>query len=265
MNYRRDRKRKSLLKFIIVAIIAAGGYVFFTSGIFTYTSRVVHTAAAPLWRAGGEVASLWDAFAAYMSSKRVLEEENKRLRGELDIAKAKLLDRDLLYEENLELKKRLGRPFIPDTVVTGFVLARPDKTPYDTFIIDIGEGAGIAAGDNVVLADDIIIGKIVEVYKDTAKVLLYSAPGEQIDVFVGAGGVAATAIGRGGGSFEIRLPRGVEVSEGDAVYLPGANRKILGYVAYVEMKPSDPFKTVIVRGPVNIFTVKEVEVIKNKK
>ena len=264
MSYRQDRK-KTWIKLVGIVVIVVGAYFFFTTGAFTSASRIAYTIATPLWKGGDKVVSLWHTFVGYMTSKRSLEEENRRLRDELDRARARLLDRDLLYEENLELKKQLGRSFVRDRLIVGFVLAHPNRTPYDTLIIDIGENMGVAVGDSVFAEDNILIGEVAEVYGATAKVLLFSSPAEQHDVFVGMNGVEATAIGRGGGSFEIRLPRDIEVKKGDPVYLPGVDKKILGYVEAIDGKPGDPFKVLIVSGPINIFTIKEVYVAKTRR
>ena len=70
--------------------------------------------------------------------------------------------------------------------------------------------------------------------------------------------VKATA--RGGGNFEMTMPKDLTLSKGDQVVLPGLNSYVLGVVQTIISDPRDPFAKALLVSPVNIQELKFVEV-----
>jgi rod shape-determining protein MreC len=260
MSYLRDKKH-NIKKVVFISIfIAFLVYVVLFTQFFGSISRGVGFVAVPVWKAQGTAASIWDNLYAVFVSKKTLIEENKKLREDVAISGAKLLDRNLLLEENAELKELLGRDVTTQNVFS-VVLTKPNRSLYDTIVIDVGENAGVKKGDRVLYGGTIVIGKVAEVLKNSSKVLLSSSPGEKIDVMVGSNSIETTAYGRGGGSFELELPRDMDVAIGDAITVSGIAPRVLGVVEHIETEPSSPTKTILFKGPVDIFKLKWVEVI----
>jgi len=269
MNYLRDNNpstslkhgersfKKKLLTTVVIAVLT---YLFLFTGIFGMFSRSSGFIVAPIWKTKKYATDIKNNLLAGFYSKKSLVLENNRLEEELDIARFKLLDRNLLFEENLELKEMFGRDVAEYTVFAN-ILVKPNRSLYDTFIIDVGDNAGIENGSQVVYGGNTVIGEIVEVLPKTSKVLLLSSPGELIDVVVGDGNIAATAYGRGGGNFELELPRDTEIFVGDMVTIPNIIPQVLGEVEYIESNPSNPFKKIFFKNPINVFKIKWVEVI----
>ncbi len=260
MTYLRDKKRNTkqiLLTGVFIAILV---YVVLFTRVFNVASSGVGFIAVPIWKTQDFIVNTWDNIRIGFISKKSILIENKRLREDAVIASVKLLDRNLLFEENIELKELLGREVTEQTVFAT-VLTKPNRSLYDTIIIDVGKNAGVIEGDMVLYGGTIVIGKIIEVLKGSSKVLLISSPGEEIDVVVGGNNIETMAYGRGGGVFELELPRDTKVVIGDVVAVPGIVSRILGTVEHIETKPSNPFKTILFKGPVNIFELKWVEVI----
>lgn len=260
MNYRPDKKWNTKKVLLLGALTVFLAYIILFTRVFDVSSRVVQFIAVPIWGAQEYVVNTWDNVRTLFLTKKSLLAENKRLIESIEIAGAKLLDRNLLFEENIELKEILGKDMSPQAVFAT-VLTTPNRSLYDTLIVDIGENAGVEEGDRVLYGGTIIIGKIVEVFKRSSKVLLMSSPGESLDVIVGKDNISTVAYGRGGGGFEFQLPRDAEIEIGDTIAVPGITIRVLGVVEYIKTKPSDPFKTVLFNGPVNIFKLKWVEVI----
>jgi len=252
----RNVKKRMLTVMVIVLLVC----LFLFTGIFGVFSRGLETVAVPIWETKKYVTYIMDNLLAGFYSKKTLILENKRLEEDLDIARFKLLDRNLLFEENMELKEMLGRN-VTEYTVFATVLVKPNRSLYDTFIIDAGDNAGIKKGNRVVYGGNVVIGKIVDVFPRSAKVLLLSSPGELIDVMVGGGNIATVAYGRGGGNFDLELPRDTEVFVGDVVTVSNITSHVLGKVEYIESNPSNPFKKIFFKNPVNIFKIKWVEVI----
>lgn len=163
------------------------------------------------------------------------------------------------------LKELLGREtFNIKDAVLGAVLARPNVSPYDTFVIDIGKSSGIQKDDNVFVQGNVFIGKIDEVNKNTSTVILFSSPGQITQVSIGLQNISANAKGRGGGNFIVELPRGTEVEKGDIVTMLGIDIKLFAVVEEIESNPSDPFITILFKNPINMNDVKWVQVVKTQ-
>ncbi|MEK7179174.1 MAG: rod shape-determining protein MreC [Patescibacteria group bacterium] len=193
-------------------------------------------------------------------SKKTLIKDNEALREENAAFRVSLLGYSIIKKENEELRSLLGRTGLYHTRILSAVLSKPPRAPYDTLIIDVGTEDGISQGDRVFAFRDVAIGTVVLADESASKVKLFSSPGEDIDVVVGDDHIAAIAHGRGGGNFELRLPRGVHSAAGDPIVFPSMGIEIAGVVEYVESDPSSSFQTVIFKSPVNMFELRFVEV-----
>ena len=69
-------------------------------------------------------------------------------------------------------------------------------------------------------------------------------------------------IGRGGGNFEMILPRDFILEKGTEVVLPVITPYTLGIVQTILSDPRDSFQKALLASPVNIFELKFVEVEK---
>lgn len=158
-------------------------------------------------------------------------------------------------QENEALKTLLNRAGEDAShFVLAYVLAGPPETPYDTFILDVGNRNGIEIGMKII-GEGIAFGEIIEVTDRVSKGRLYSSPGATTEVYLGDTDSRITVKGQGGGNFLIELPKGILVKKGDTIRLPGDTVTVLGIVGRVDSKPSDPFDSVLVSSPVNIFEV----------
>ena len=116
-------------------------------------------------------------------------------------------------------------------------------------------------GDIVgVYGGGVILGTIERVYEKNAIVRLFSSPGKKVDVFIGKEEIPTEAEGMGGGNFTVIIPKGIEVYKEDAVRFKIDTINLLGTVESVSATASDAFQTVVFQTPVNIYTLKWVEV-----
>ncbi|PIP73106.1 MAG: hypothetical protein COW88_03060 [Candidatus Lloydbacteria bacterium CG22_combo_CG10-13_8_21_14_all_47_15] len=197
--------------------------------------------------------------AALLADKQTLFEENKDLKKRLGEANAKLWSFTLLEKENRELKALLGRN-MGDTdseTVLATVLASPPRSTYGTLVLDIGARHGITRGALVFLGGNLALGTISDVFNETAKVLLYSAAGREVNAMLGDAPFPVKARGRGS-EFEINIPRGTDIKEGDLLRLPGIMPIIIGVVRAVEDEPTKSFVRVLAGLPANIYALETV-------
>jgi cell shape-determining protein MreC len=167
---------------------------------------------------------------------------------------------ELLTEENQALKESLGHTFSSSTKLVN-ILSSLYSSPYDTFIIDEGSDEGLSVGDHIVSTDGIALGEIIEVYPKISKILLYSAPGNQMEVFLD--NLTRVKIqGEGNQNFFAELPRGIDITASSTFALVGDGNFILARILNVKNNQGDAFQKIFARSPINIHTLKFVYVIR---
>ncbi|MEO8637784.1 MAG: rod shape-determining protein MreC [Candidatus Taylorbacteria bacterium] len=203
-------------------------------------------------------------FLEYFRSKGALIEENKNLKAEADDLAYGLIRLNILEKENQELKAEFGRAK-PEKSVLAYVLTSPGFSPYDTFLLDAGSKDGVAFGDTVSIAGGLGVGHIKEVFSRTSLALLYSSPGEEVTVRIPPQQIMAKAYGRGGGNFEIKLPKDIDVQKGALISMPGVDNAILGVVEAIETDATQSLQLVLVRNLFNINQIDKVYIKKQKQ
>lgn len=223
--------------------------------------QVFFSVAAPFWRveqsisegAGGKL-SFFQSKQSLSAANRALEERSRFLSAEFSMAA-------VFKKENQELKEILGRREPEKEFILARVLTQPNRSPYDTLIVDKGEKDGIHEGDSVTAYGNAAIGTVLRVYAASSVVTLFSSPGNEIDAFLSEGNIPIVAKGVGGGNFTARASKGVAVAEGDALVSPALAIPLIGIVGSVESAPSDAFQNIFFQTPVNIYELKWVEVL----
>ena len=220
-----------------------------------------------LWR-GPLAGLLWRVLTPVIAVRNELQAGDiTRLRGELASTAALVADRNFLYQENLDLKARLGRNAARKVTLVG-ILMRPPGTPYDTLLIDAGAAQGITTGDLVSAGGTTLVGTVAQVYSTTARVVLFSAPGETFNALLSLPDgkvIPLTLEGQGGGSFSAKVPVGAQVSAGAEVVVPGIMAGLFATVSAVEKKEGESFETLHLHLPVSPFALRYVEVWYSKE
>jgi cell shape-determining protein MreC len=263
MSYLQDRKQKRKRTFLIVTFVLFLFVLFyFRSPISSGFSYVAHSIFKPVLKGGNSIGSKFSSMTAYFITKASLEQENESLELRLREQEALLSNYNTVLSENNSLKETLGRMGERRDLVVGAILSKPNRSPYDTLIIDIGENQNIETGDLVFALGNVPVGRIGEVYRSTSKVVLFSTSKEKTEVIISGQNAFAEIVGRGGGNFEMTLPRDFVVGEGVEVVLPGITPYIVAKVKTVISDPRDSFSKALLVSPVNIFELKFVEVRK---
>lgn len=250
--------RSGLLVVFLVLLLIVGVYV----GRRVFAPPVT-TAFAPFLHAGTAVRTTLGSIGDYFTSRTKLEAENARLEGLLVEQNALLLSYKGLVDENKTLHAMLSRDDSRGSIAAA-IISRPALSPFDTMLVDAGKNVGVAQGDVVTAGEVVALGEVAAVYDSRSLVRLYSSPGQGVGVLIGTSTerIEATARGLGGGTFEVELPKGVVVSAGDPVVLPGLTERLFGIVGDVRSEASDAFVRVLFRSPVNINTLRLVQILK---
>ncbi len=260
-TYLRDRKRERSILFILIILVSI--FVLLYGPSRYAISKIVYGFAPAVWKGGGDIYDKASSFFSGFRSNVNVSNENKLLREQVMEMETQILEQNFLREEVLGLSQALGRA-LGDKRVSAKVIIGQGRSPYDTLIIDAGTEHGIRTGDSVVYASVGVIGTIVEAYQSSSKVKLFSSPGEEVLVFIGAQSVPAKAMGRGMGNFEAKVPQGSKISIGEEVRSIPQGNLFFGIVGAVEESPTESFVRVLFRTSFNITEIGSVEVLIGK-
>lgn len=262
MMFIQHRRRHISANGIRVGLIVAAFFLIAgVSAVRESAARILFFVAAPVWRAEQALGDGADSRSSFFKEKQALIEENDILQEENRSLIAALYMMPVLQKENRELKEILGRKPSDKRLLLARILAQPDRSPYDILIVDKGEGDGVSIGDIATAYGNIALGAVERVYVSSSAVRLFSSSGEEVAASIGEEGVPVSATGRGGGNFSVRVPKGISVSEGDPVVSDVALAPLLGIVGSVESAPSDSFQDILFQTPINIYTLKWVEIL----
>ncbi len=261
MNYLQDKrvkskKYKNIGYFVVVLLIL----FYFRNGVFNIFSHVTNFVFHPVVTVGHSIGGGLESFGSFFLSRSRLLNENESLRQDLNDARAKVVNYEVVENENKELKEVLGVKDEDVKMVLATILSKPNQSPYDTLVVDLNSNEVVSVGDRVFAYGDIPVGRVAEVGSKVAKVVLYSNSGEKVQVVVGVDNIYMDVVGRGGGNFEMSVPNDFVVTEGETVVLPGLKPYVLGIVEKVISDPRDAFQKVLLVSPVNIQELKFVEI-----
>jgi cell shape-determining protein MreC len=264
MSYLLDRKNKrkrylgiAFGVFLVVIIF------YFRVSIFGGLSYVSHTIFRPVLVVSTSVKNKFSGTFSFFSYKNTLIKQNQDLEAELAEKNNQIANYNSILAENTELKDILNRkenPNVRDGMVLGAILSKPNASLYDTLVIDIGDDQGIKSGDVVFALGNVPIGKVESVFPSTSKVALFSTSSEATEVIISGKNIFMQLVGRGGGNFEMILPRDFDMPKGAEVVLPGIHPYPVAIAETIISDPRDAFAKALLVSPVNIQELKYVEV-----
>lgn len=246
----KNRSRSTFVKpaLFLVGLFVAGG------AIFTFMDGLIISAISPLWRTENAATAKLSGVGDFFRFRSSLVRENEALKERVTKLELEVVSRFSSTEGGDSPLSILGRK--PESEgITTTVLVSPPQSPYDTLVIDAGESDGVTPGSSVFMPEGPILGVVTEVFSGSAKAKLFSAPGEKTRALLERHNIPVTIEGAGGGNFRIIVPREVEVMIGDRILSADIFSHLIGIVGDIKMEPTDSFKEVLAKSPVNIFGV----------
>lgn len=246
--YKRDaKKRKNRFHLLLWAsIILAGVCILWVAFRYIFRSTALHQPVL----SGGTVVNM-------LTSKRTLVRRINELQTTLESYDVEVLRAKMLEQENNELKTELGRVPKPQGTLA-HVLTLPNRSFYDTFIIDAGSAEGIMEGSTVYAFGAVALGTISVVNNHQSTVLLFSKPGRETAGTTVGSDVAIILIGRGAGEYEVRIPRDVRFEEGGLIGYQSVDTAVLARIEKIITDPRDPFQRILAKAPTNLQALKWV-------
>lgn len=263
MSYLQDRKkdlkRKKLTLIIGVFVVILVLSIF---GVFKGLGGFLHRVGNPLWKTETATINGVDNLGYIVRTKKSVFQENENLKEKNIELESKMLDYTLVQKENEELKLLLGRLPEKTDFILANIISKPNKSLYDTLVLDAGLDTGIAVGKIVFANSQFPIGYITAVYDRTSTATLFSNSKEITQAQIEGSNTSVEMIGRGGSNFEINVPHDLSIPSGSFVIAPHINSKIVAVVADIVSDPHDPMNKIILKSPVNIQDLKWVQVQK---
>ena len=201
---------------LIISINSAGSF----SGVRSAASDVSAPAATAASGARSSSQGLWATLAGYFTSGA----RTARLEREVSEARVKLAEQAALQEENQRLKAMLAlsQGETKPVVVTRLIGSTSSSTRRFA-TIGAGSNQGVQPGMGV-RSPLGLVGRVLEVGKNSARVLLITDTQSTIPVRRASDGVQAYATGLGDGTLQIRLgTTGLNpLKRGDAIVTSGS-------------------------------------------
>jgi len=231
--------------------------IIFTTSLF---SKTFYASMVSLTGARITTGQSITTFFSLFSSNASLKNRNNQLEQELLAKDASLADQEILVKENADLKSMLH--FKNETGnILARVMSKPPFTPYDVFVVDIGEESGVVVGNRVMIGQ-IYIGTVTSVSSDSSLVTLLSTSENVSEAYIGDEALPVTLNGRGGGNFETTLPLGSKIKEGDLVVSYYSRTPYqMGKVSKIIDNEDNTFMTVLITLPFNLYSLSHVEII----
>lgn len=228
-------KRNSLIvsSMIFIAIVLV-------SNIFQKEVRgYFYSISLPVQTAFLEAGSKLSDFLLYFSNAKILEKENRMLNLRIRELLAEISSLKRLKEENLSLRQALNLGLEEEfqlylVRVVGRDLGR------DAVLINKGSLDGLETDQKVITAEKVLVGRVGEVFRNNAKIILLSDKNSVIEVEVS--GKDISGLLRGKGNFKAVLdlvPKDKVLKEGDVLT---DGEFLVGIVEKPIKNPLEPFQ-----------------------
>ena len=124
---------------IIQNIIGFGlFFILCAIGILSWTGQLFNFVGRPIWETENFISQGFSNIDYLFKTKTSISTENHNLIEEISSLRTTMTDYQILKSDNDQLKEMLGRLPEKNNFVLGNILTKPNHSPYDTVIIDVG-------------------------------------------------------------------------------------------------------------------------------
>jgi cell shape-determining protein MreC len=190
--------------------------------------------------------------STYFTTHKSLYDRNAQLEVTIERLENELASRDAFIREQ-ELIKNAALPSSP-SVIAMYPLAKDATKLYSTILLSKGYKDGVEKGGMVYVRGLQPVCMIVEVYDRTSLCELLSKGKRVTEAVTASGTVMLSLSGIGAGNFISELPKGINVSVGDEVYLRENQSLRLGSIVSISENEQSTGAKIYVRGMYNPVT-----------
>jgi rod shape-determining protein MreC len=268
--YQRAQRRRTILALIVLTAVTLITLDVRGSGPISAVRGGARDVVNPITDASDAVFSPVGDWIDGVTSATALKDENARLRRRLDSIRGQQASARAATEENKELKKLLDLPFVVDAdSITAPVV---DGAPSNfEFTVQIGKGESDGIGvDMPVVTGAGLVGRVLEVSRDRATVLLVTDPESGVGVKIEKSGTTGVVKGRGDSNM-VRadfVDPNAAVTKGEIVYTSGQQNSPfpsaipVGTVSKVTKTSGDLQQDILVKPLVDVSHLDYVKVLR---
>ena len=269
-NKRCKNNNNPIKRFLIVAtLIALAVYAIFTMvgrKEFGLTHRLAFESIGPVQvvfgRATQFVTGIWHHYLNLVATSY----ENERLQQEIKRHIALNAEYREAVATNVRLNQLLNLAQTFDKSLTAHVIGRDPALWFKTITIDKGLRAGVKKGMAVVAVGG-VVGQVIDVGSDFAKVLLATDPNSAIDALIQGNRAIGIIKGDGQGYRLDYVLKDKEVAKNDFVVTSGMGEVfpkglVIGQVVDVGKDRRGMFHTITVKPAVDFHELEYVTVIR---
>lgn len=166
---------------------------------------------------------------------------------------------------NLQKEKSetvLWNNLFPTKPVTDFIrasiISKPNQSPYDTFLLDVGQENGVLPGSYIAVNESSVLGTIDTVDTYTSTGILFSSPNVKTNARLERSNYDVVLTGRGGGNMIVEVPREIDTALGDRVLYPAHHNTVIGVIRDITFDERNANKKLFITLPTNILTLDHV-------
>ena len=268
--YQPANRRRTILALIVLTAVTLITLDVRGAGPVSAVRGGAHDVVNPIAGAFDTVFSPVGDWIDGVTSAASLKHENARLQRRLDSARGRQAGARAATEENKELKKLLDLPFVEDanSIAAQVVEGAPSNFQ---FTVQIGKGESDGVGvDMPVVTGAGLVGRVLEVSRDRATVLLVNDPESGVGVKIEKSGATGVVKGRGD-SNTVRaefVDPNADVTKGELVYTSGLQNSPfpgaipVGTVSRVTKTHGDLQQDILVKPLVDFSRLDYVKVLR---
>ncbi len=272
---KRSNRFRAFRLILLSAVLLTLTLIFFVSTLgsqkFGILHKFVFEFAGPMQKVLTTTTGYVNSFKQEYVDLFSVREENKRLWKELQESRTAALKNREALATNARLKKLLEFKESSDLPqLSARIVGKDPSHWFRTVIIDRGSSDGVFKGMAVVSGDG-IVGQILTVSPNYAKVLLAIAPSSAIDVLLQKSRVRGILKGTGSLTFKLDyVLKTVDVKEGDFIVTAGYGGLFptglpVGVVSKVIKKRRGMFQEIEVKPAVDFLTLEDLLIIEREK
>jgi rod shape-determining protein MreC len=263
---------KKIFKFFFIGIVAIFLIAWNPHNFFNGIRSFFLGITLPIQKSFSLTAEKVYLFKEVIISIGKIKNENRQLIEENLKLKAESVRNTSIARENEELCKQLN--IIPKgkfNLEASRIVARSGYDNNNWALIDKGKSNGIEKGMSVVVGESILVGKVGEVFRSTAKIVFINDKSVGVNVEA----VETGAVGMVKGDYGLGLIMDVVLQTdnlkiGDKVVTSNISQEVPSGLLVGEIKEIDPakndlFQKAIIVSPVNFNELKFVFIIKGDK
>lgn len=253
--------------FIVLVVLALFALLAIKNpyGLFAPLRSVGQTILSPFQHAGSAMGYALRSSASIFGGVTQLKQENRELQKKNLELMAQNAALEQLGTENKELRRNLELLPQKDTALIAASVIAKDPSGLQNFLtLDKGNDQGVRKGMAVVVEAGVLVGRVSEVFSDTATVTLVTNQDSVVNVETSKSAIRGVARGEHGLNMKLDMvEQGKELAVGDGVVTSGLGGEyprglLLGSISHIGFSEDKLFQQATISSPVRIASLRFV-------